>query len=470
MAGTYEEAREHIHSLYRFGSRLGLGRVRRLLAELGDPHLGLRVIHVAGTNGKGSVAAMTASVLQAAGYRTGLYISPYLSDFRERISIDGRPISPEETAQLVFDFVKPAAERVEGAGEALAGGPPPDPITEFEFVTALGFLHFARGQVDFLVGEVGLGGRFDATNVIDRPLLAVITSIGLDHTDRLGSTVEAIAAEKAGIIKRSAPVVSAPQSEAGALEVIRAAARRRDCPFYLAGRDSRLAVEAVSLRGQTVSFAGPGFPRPEAGLHLPLLGRHQVDNAVTALTALGVLRERDLAPALDGRALGDGLARTSWPGRFEVFGDRPPIVIDGAHNPPGARALASTLREYLSGRRIFLVLGILGDKDVDQFLSLVLPPALPEVAGVFACRPDNPRAMTAERLAELVAEHVARWAPSGPPSCPRPGVPLPVTAVPDVGTALRLALAAAGPDDAVCVAGSLYQVGAARQAAKDLVG
>jgi dihydrofolate synthase/folylpolyglutamate synthase len=459
MAGTYAEALEYIHSLYRFGSRLGLGRVRRLLAELGDPHLGLRVVHVAGTNGKGSVAAMTASVLQAAGYRTGLYISPYLSDFRERISIDGRPISPEETAQLVFDFLKPAAERVEGAGAALAGGPPPDPITEFEFVTALGFLHFARGQVDFLVGEVGLGGRFDATNVIDRPLLAVITSIGLDHTDRLGPTVEAIAAEKAGIIKRSAPVVSAPQSEAGALAVIRAAARRRDCPFYLAGRDSRLAVEAVSLRGQTVSFAGPGFPWPEAGLHLPLLGRHQVDNAVTALTALGVLRERGLAPALDGRALGDGLARTSWPGRFEVFGDHPPIVIDGAHNPPGARALASTLREYLSGRRIFLVLGLLGDKDVDQFLSLVLPPALPEVAGVFACRPDNPRAMAAERLAELVAEHGARCAQG-----------LPVTVVPNVGTALRLALAAAGPDDAVCVAGSLYQVGAARQAAKDLVG
>ncbi len=454
---TYAEALEYIHSLYRFGSRLGTGRLRRLLAELGNPHQGLRVIHVAGTNGKGSVAAMAASVLTAAGYRTGLYISPYLSEFSERITLDGRPIAPEETADLVFGDLLPAVERLAarpGPGPlgSVAGGPD-DPITEFEFVTALGVLYYARRQVDFLVCEVGLGGRFDATNVIDRPLVAVITSIGLDHTDRLGTTLARIAAEKAGIIKRAAPVVSAPQ-EPEALAVLEAAARRRGAPFHLAGRDSRVSLVTATLDGQTITFTGPGFGREE-GLRLPLLGPHQLDNAVTAIAALGVLKESGLAPALDGRALRQGLAATAWPGRFEVFRPAgPPIVIDGAHNPPGARALAATLRQLVPGRRIFLVLGILGDKDVDTYLGLVLPPALPGVTRVFTSRPDNPRAMGVDEL----ARRVAAVSPA-----------LPVTVTPDVGAALRAAYAAAGPDDVVCVAGSLYQVGQARAVAAELV-
>lgn len=483
MAG-YEEALEYIHGLYRFGSRLGLTRPRRLLAALGDPHLGLRVIHVAGTNGKGSVATMTASVLRAAGYRTGLYISPYLSDFGERIVVDGEPIAPEETAELVFGEVKPAAERLAATGD------PEDQVTEFEFVTALGFLYFARRAVDFLVCEVGLGGRFDATNVVERPLLSAITAIGLDHTDRLGATVAAIAAEKAGIIKRSAPVVSSPQP-AEALDVLVATARRRDCPFYLAGStgaepeaaepasaesgpggrdgpgpgrlspggrvpDGRVTFRGATLRGQTIDFSGPGFAW-ERDLLLPLLGPHQLDNAATALTAVGVLKERGQAPAVDARALREGLAKTVWPGRFEVFGDSPPVIVDGAHNPPGAAALVASLRQLLPQRRVFLVLGILGDKDVDGYLDLMLPPQLPEVAGVFACQPANPRAMPATELAHRITGHLARH--------PGPRPDLPVTVVPGVGDALRRALAAAGPADAVCVAGSLYQVGEARAAA-----
>ena len=466
-AGSYTEALSYIHSLYRFGSRLGLGRIRRLLAALGDPHLGLRAIHIAGTNGKGSVAAMIASVLTAAGYRTGLYISPYLSDFSERISIDGRPIGREETAELVFGELIPAATKVGGlvpvptaggvSNPAPAGDEPADPLTEFEFVTALGFLYFARRGVDFVVTEVGLGGRFDATNVIDRPLAAVITSIGLDHTDRLGTTLAQIAAEKAGIIKRGAPVVSAPQ-DPEVLTVLGAAARRRDCPFYLAGRDGKVTLEETSLAGQRITYSGPGFPR-EQGLTLPLLGPHQLANAATALTALGVLRERGQAPALDGQALHRGLAATVWPGRFEVFGDgdsrRPIIVVDGAHNPPGAAALAETVRRLAPERKVLLVLGILGDKDVDTYLGLILPPALPQVAAVFTCRPDNPRAMSA---AELEAR-VRRRAPG-----------LPVEAAPGGGVeeALRAAWSAAGPGDLVLVAGSLYQVGQARAVARSL--
>lgn len=466
---TYEQALDHIHGLHRFGSRLGLTRLRRLLSALGDPHLGLQVIHVAGTNGKGSVSAMLASVLRAAGYRVGLYISPYVIDFRERISVNGEYISPGEVAGLTFGHVLPACASLarEGA-KGSASEADTGPVTEFEFVTALGFLHYAGSGVDFVVAEVGLGGRFDATNVIDRPLLSVITAVGLDHTDRLGTTLRAIAAEKAGIIKRSAPVVSAPQ-DPEALEVIAAAARRRDCPLYLAATGNGAAAVSpagvprpaglarfrrTSLAGQVIDYSGPGLPAL-TDLALPLLGRHQVENAATALTAAGVLKERALAPRLDDRAVRVGLAATVWPGRFEVFGETPPIIVDGAHNPPGAKCLAAALREHLAGCRLILVLGILADKDAGSLLSFLLPPALPEVAGVVTCRPPNPRAMEAARLAGEVSERCAG---------------LPVEIVPEVAGALRRAVALAGPSGAVCVAGSLYQVGEARAAALEAAG
>jgi dihydrofolate synthase/folylpolyglutamate synthase len=476
VARSYAEALDYIHGLQRFGSRLGLERVRRLLRAVGDPHVGLRVVHVAGTNGKGSVSAMTASILQAAGYRVGLYISPYVIDFRERIQVDGTFIPEDELAELVWDHLAPAAARLAAAG-------PDAQVTEFELVTALGFLHFARSRVDFLVCEVGLGGRFDATNVIDRPALAVVTSIGFDHTDRLGVTLREIAAEKAGVLKRAAPAVSAPQ-EPEALEVIAAAARRRGCPFYLAGREEegghggpgpgvlgrgptgglpvstggspragRVRLRQASLRGQILDYRGPGFSSEE-GLALPLLGPHQVDNAATALTAVGVLKAHGLAPGLDSRALREGLARTAWPARFEVFGDAPPVVVDGAHNPPGARCLARALRELLPGRRLVLVLGLLGDKDVDSFLRALLPPELPEVAAVVATQPPSPRAMPAVDLA-------ARILALGPG--------LEVAVRPGVGEAVRQAVGLAGPSDAVCVAGSIYQAGEAREAARAAV-
>lgn len=456
---AYAQALEYIHGVSRFGSRLGLDRTRRLLAALGDPQRSLRVIHVAGTNGKGSVSAMLASILQAAGYRSGLYISPYIVDFRERISIDGRYIEPGDLADLLFAEVRPAAESL---GEE---------VTEFELITALGFLYYARKKVDWLVCEVGLGGRFDATNVIDRPVLSVITSIGLDHTDRLGTTIAEIAAEKAGIIKRGAPVVTAgsPGQPVAALEVIAAAARRRDCPLYLgvveaqpaaARRPTRRGVVrpvSSALDGQVLDFSGPGFP-DERGLRLPLLGPHQAANAAVALTAAGALRNAGLS--LDATALRHGLATTIWPGRFEVFRAAgtagraaPPIIVDGAHNPPGAEVLAASLRSLVPGRRIHLVLGFLADKDADAFLGWLLPPALPAVAGVFTCRPSSPRAMDPAALAGLIAARA-------------PG--LPVSAGDTVTSALQSAWAAAGPEDVICVAGSLYQVGEARRAAAAL--
>jgi dihydrofolate synthase/folylpolyglutamate synthase len=476
LTGSNREALEYIHSLYRFGSRPGLVRMRLLLGALGRPHLGLKVIHIAGTNGKGSVAAMVASILSAAGYRTGLYISPYLSSFGERMSVDGVPISPEETTELVLGRVRPAvaaltAPACPSGGTACPAHGQDDQVVEFEATTALGFLYFARRRVDYLVAEVGLGGRFDATNVIDRPLLSIVTSIGLDHTDRLGATIQAIAAEKAGIIKRLVPVVLAPQAPA-ALAVLRATARRRSSPFFLAATapaapatspppSGLVTPRRATLTGQVIDFSGPGFPGV-TGLRLPLLGPHQLDNAAAALTALGLLQSWGLASALDETALRAGLAATVWPGRFEVFGgpdDRgaarcPTIIVDGAHNPPGAKALAEALRRLVPGRRILLVLGLLGDKDTDGLLSALLPPALPAVAGVFTCRPASPRAYEAHDLARRV-----RVAAPG----------LAVTAGTSVAGALRAAVAEAGPSDVVCVAGSIYLLGEARAAARQAV-
>jgi len=463
----YAEALAYVRSLSAFGSHLGLGRVRRLLGVLGDPQLALRTIHVAGTNGKGSVAVMMASVLTAAGYRTGLYVSPCW-DFADQMKIDGHPIAPEEEAHLILEVARPAARRLAESGD------PEDQVTEFEFVTALAILHAGRQGVDFFVCEVGLGGRLDATNVFDRPALSVITSIGLDHTDRLGPTLTDIAAEKAGIIKRSTPVVSAPQ-DPEVLDVLAAAARRRGCRLYVAGRTprdvagaggragGRTAFRSVSLAGQRFDYTGPGLPNLD-DLCLPLLGAHQLDNAATALTALGILKERGLEPVVDAGAVRAGLAATVWPGRFEVFGaegdtgpprpTRPIIVIDGAHNPAGARALAATIRQVLPGRRILLVLGLLADKDVEGYLPLVLPPELAEVTAVWTCPPESPRAMSPEEL----ARRVRLASPS-----------LPVTPEADVGQALRQAMAAATPADVVCVAGSLYQVGLARKVAVEVL-
>jgi len=487
----YAEALTYVQSLSAFGSHLGLGRVRRFLGVLGDPQLALRTIHVAGTNGKGSVAVMMASILTAAGYRTGLYVTPCW-DFADQMKIDGHPIAPEEAAHLILEVARPAARRLAESGD------PDDQVTEFEFVTALAILHAARQGVDFFVCEVGLGGRLDATNVFDRPALSVITSIGLDHTDRLGPTLTDIAAEKAGIIKRSTPVVSAPQ-DPEVLDVLAAAARRRGCRLYVAGRTprdvagaggraggwagGRAIFRSVSLAGQRFDYTGPGLPNLD-DLCLPLLGPHQLDNAATALTALGVLKERGLATAVDARAVRAGLAATVWPGRFEVFGaegaspcetgaspgdagiggdvgpprpprpTRPIIVIDGAHNPAGARALAATIRQVLPGRRILLVLGLLADKDVEGYLPLVLPPELAEVTAVWTCPPESPRAMSPEEL----ARRVRLASPS-----------LPVTPEADVGQALRQAMAAATPADVVCVAGSLYQVGLARKVAAEVL-
>lgn len=424
---AYAEALDYIHGFYKFGSVLGLERIRTLLEMLGNPHRAFKCVHVAGTNGKGSVTAMVASILERAGYTVGRYISPYIQDFRERIAVNDRLISAEDVVALV-DEIRPVVSRMVSRGN--------DSPTEFEVVTAMGFCHFARCGVDVAVVEVGLGGRFDATNVIEAPVCSVITKISLDHTDRLGGTLSAIAYEKAGIIKPDGVTVSAPQ-QAEPLAVLRNVAAERGNRFYLVGDDMRWRQLEASDAGQFISVEG--VLGKFDNLFIPLLGVHQQENAVTAVSAVAVADRRGFP--VSEAAIREGLARVKWPGRLEVVRRSPLVLIDGAHNPDGARSLAEALRTIFAYEKLFLVLGILGDKGVNEMVDQLVPLA----HRVFLSKPDSPRAMDPAQLAGYVAAHTKSY-----------------EVVPDVVEATGRALALAGSRDAVCITGSLYLIGRAR--------
>lgn len=419
----YEEALAYIHGLGRFGSRLGLERITRLLDLAGRPHSDLRVIHVAGTNGKGSVTALVASVLQAAGYRTGMYVSPYLEDFRERIQVDGQCI-PERDLAAWVESLRPLADRVVAEGL--------DHPTEFEFITLLAMCYFAARRVDYVALEVGLGGRFDATNVVAQPLACVISNIALDHTDRLGHTLGEIAFEKAGIIKPGCPVVTGAR-DPEALEVIARVAREKGSRLLVAGEDFSWQERYCDWRGQRVDLDCPD--RRFADLFIPLVGRHQQSNTACAVTALEVG-----VPGLPERTVREGVAGCRWPGRLEVLAESPLVVIDAAHNPDGAAALRQAL-DLFPRRRLVMVLGVLKDKNAEAMVPLLAP--LADL--LVATTPVGPRAGAPERIA-----HLAR------PLCRE------VAVEPDLADALEVALGAAAPQDMVLVAGSIYLVGPAR--------
>jgi len=369
---TYQETMDYIHSLQRFGSKPGLQRIGALLARLGDPQRQLKFVHIAGTNGKGSTAAMTASVLRQAGYNVGLYISPYVVDFRERMQYNGQMVPPDELCRAV--------EPVRRAAEELAGDPP----TEFEVITAAAFLWFVRRRCDIVVLEVGLGGRFDATNIIPPPLAAVITAIDLDHTQILGDTVEAIAAEKCGIIKPGTPVVSYPDQHPGALAVIMEHCAQNGSTLHM-GNLRGVQVHSSDLSGSRVAVDG-------RELWIPLVGRHQIANCLTVLSVLEVLRARgwNIPP----QAVEQGIAATRFPARLEILRQRPLVLLDGAHNPAGAAVLAQAL-QMLGGRPLTAVCGMLADKDWHTAVGLVAP----HCSRLIAVEPANPRALDPAILA-----------------------------------------------------------------------
>jgi dihydrofolate synthase/folylpolyglutamate synthase len=403
-----------------------LRRMRHLLELLGDPHTQLRSVLIAGTKGKGSTAVMVAEVLQAAGLRVGLTVKPHLVDYRERIQVDGHPISPSDLASLV-ERVRPAVE----ANRSLPWGPP----TYVETTVAMAFLHFVRASVDVAVVEVGIGGRLDATNVLT-PLVSVITPISFDHTDLLGDTLDAIAREKAGIIRPGGRVACAPQPPE-ARAVIAATCGELGARLVEVGKDVVIAACRPSLEGVDAVIDGV---RARYEVHLPLLGRHQAVNAATAVAALELLEEGGYR--VGPQAVQGGLARVRWPARVELLGTRPYTLVDVGHNPASMQALCETLDELFAGRRVVAVFGMLRTKDYRSVTALLAPRA--DV--VIATTPDNPHALPAEELAEVA----------------RPYAPH-VEAVPDRQEAVARAVALAGPEDVLVVTGSFYLVGEARE-------
>lgn len=345
---NYQETLEWIHGLQRFGSRLGLFRMEALMDRLGHPEASLPVIHVGGTNGKGSVCRMLAEILQAHSYRVGLYTSPYLEHFTERIEFDGREISQEELAKY-------GSQVFEAVEQMLADGL--DSPTEFEAVTAIGFLYFQQVPLDFLLLEVGLGGVGDSTNLIKSPLASVITSISFDHMEVLGNTLEEIAEQKAGIIKPGCPVI-ANVSDPSAASVLRQKAREKGSDFY-----------DVSLIHPTRVWAdldGYGFDTEDYGhVELGMIGRHQVDNALCSLKVIEVLDKRGIIKS-DKSLVYRALSKARQKGRMEVLQKDPYLLIDGAHNHAGSLAAARVMKDLFPGQKILLVLGVMADKQIDK--------------------------------------------------------------------------------------------------------
>lgn len=402
-------------------SRLGLERIAALLERMGRPQDALKFVHVAGTNGKGSTCAYIASILQAAGYRTGLFTSPYIICFEERIRVNGENISFAALTEVTL-FVKEHADAL----YAETGDHP----TEFELMTAVALEHFKRSGCDIVVLEVGLGGRLDSTNVIDAPEAAVIARIGLDHTELLGSTLAAVAREKAGIIKRGAPVVSWRQ-EPEAEEAVRRVAAEQGCALFEPDF-SQLKVKAQQNGVREFSYRGYD------GLRTSLLGTYQPYNAALAIEAVETLRARGWE--IPESAVRDGIAKTVWQGRFEVLpgsANAPTLVIDGGHNPQGAQVLAESLRDVFPGTKPVFIMGVLADKDYPAMVRAVLPLA----HAFITVTPPNPRALSAESLAQEIraAGGTANSAAT-------------------MTDALAQARALAGANGVVCAFGSLYSI------------
>lgn len=415
---TYEEALSYIHSICWKGSKLGLDRTRELLGKLDDPQKELKFIHIAGTNGKGSTAAMLSSILEEAGYRVGLYTSPFINRFNERMQVNHQPIPDEELAALT-EYVRPHAD-------AMADSP-----TEFELITALAMVWFARQKCDIVVLEVGMGGELDSTNIIDVPEAAVIAAMGLDHVKELGPTMADIARAKAGIIKEGGRVVSYG-GNLEADEVIAAVCRARNASLCQPDF-SAIVPGDFSLEGQTFSYKG------WRGLRIPLVGAYQMNNAAVVLETVEVLRQRGWS--VSDEAVRQGLADTRWPARFEVLRRDPVFIVDGGHNPHGIRATAESLSRLFPGRKITFVTGVMADKDVEHILGLIVPLA----EQFFTVRPDNPRAMDAGELAARIEAMGAK-----------------ATACASVQDGVDRAIQAEGPHGVACALGSLYMSGEVR--------
>lgn len=432
---TYDEAVEYLLAFAdfersgRFQDRPDVSPVLALLAALGDPQVGQSTIHIAGSKGKGSVAAMIESCLRAAGFSTGLYTSPHLHEYTERIAINGAPVTREEFASH--------AATVRAAVEEVTPAVGDRKLVTFDLLTAMGFLAFRKRDVDVQVIEVGLGGRVDSTNVFDRKDVAVITPISLEHTSVLGDTIEKIAREKAGIIVPGCTVVMAPQPYPEAAEVVLDVAGRDGAHVVDVAGEYEWSVPEHGLHAQTVRIT---HEKRLVDARLMLLGRHQAENAATAVAALDAFAGHDRA--VTDETIAAGLSRVRWPGRFEVLQENPLVIADGAHNRDSARRFVEALREYAGCERATFIVGSLGDKDVNAVAEEIAPVA----ERVFAARSKHPRSLDAKRLAEVFS-----------------ALDIPVEACESVREAVDKAMAATQGSGVICLLGSLFVAAEGRE-------
>ncbi len=419
----YTQACSMLRTAARLGSRPGLANISRLCALLGDPQNKLRTVHVAGTNGKGSTCAMLACMGAEAGYKTGLFTSPFFEDYRESLLINGRMVSKDAFARS-FCTVHEKARIMEAEGNA---------PTEFELLTACAFVCFLREGCTLVILEAGMGGRLDATNVVSSPLACVICAISLDHTAYLGETPLAIAAEKCGIIKEGRPVVAYPDQPPGVLRLIRKTAREKNAPFFL--------PSSAQLHIDDAGLFGTRFTYQNAAYQTAMPGAHQVKNAALALEAVHALARESGVRILQSAAA-SGLEKARLPARQEVFCQKPLILLDGAHNLQGICALAETAAAFVNVRPVAVVMGMLADKQYEQSIAQMAP-----AADLFvATTPQNPRALPAQDTATCALPYAKR-----------------ISLQPDIGGALKEALLFAGENGAVIVCGSLYVALAARR-------
>jgi dihydrofolate synthase/folylpolyglutamate synthase len=425
MDMDYYEAMKYINRTGKFGSKLGLDRINRLLYYMGNPHHKLRVIHVAGTNGKGSVVSIISSILIEAGYKVGIYTSPYLQRFTERIKINNEEISKDDIARLI-NYIGPIVDKVISEGY--------DNPTEFEIITAIMFKYFSDKQVDFVALEVGLGGRLDSTNVIN-PLVSVITSISYDHLGILGNTLSQIAYEKAGIIKQNGIVVSYPQEEE-ALKVIEDVCKERNAKLILVSQYNTY-ISKYSHKGQTFNLSIND--KSYVDLKTSLLGEYQILNIKTSIQAIEALKYRGID--IKDEYIYKGIENAKWPGRIEVMGENPKIVLDGAHNVQGMAELKKAILKYFKYDKIILVIGVLRDKEYEKMCSIIMPIA----DTVITTKPDSERALSSEELGGVANKYNDSVIISS-----------------SILDAYNTSIESAKEDDLIVFCGSLYMIGRVR--------
>ncbi|MGL5756827.1 MAG: bifunctional folylpolyglutamate synthase/dihydrofolate synthase [Paraclostridium sp.] len=430
---NYNEALKYIHESHKFGIRLGLDNIKKLLELLDNPQDKLKIIHIAGTNGKGSTCSFISTILKESGYKVGLYTSPFLETFTERIRVNGDNIPEDEVGNIV-SLIKEKIEVMVNEGYSYP--------TEFEIVTAMAFYYFYKENVDFVALEVGLGGRYDATNVIEKPIVSVITSISMDHIGVLGDTLGKIAFEKGGIIKENCTTIVYPQKyEAG--QVIKNICKENrskyiECNF----NDINIKQSNINLQRYDCIINKKEYK----DLEIKLIGEHQVKNSVLALNVIDYIND-NLGLNISEECIRKGLAQTSWPGRIEKIKENPMFIIDGAHNEEGAESLAKAMDKYFKDKNKVLIIGMLEDKDITSVLDILIP----RFNKVITTTPDNPRSIDADKLKKKIEEYN-----------------IDVISKPKINEAVEYTLQNTEKDDVIISAGSLYMIGNVRSIIKNL--